>query len=79
MVFDMFFRKNPDNLGHSIACGQDKLTKFLLSYHFTERDLIYLRYKGMSEEFIDYLRHYKWKGNMYALKEIGLFSLHYKK
>lgn len=69
MVFDMFFRKNPDNLGYSIACGQDKLTKFLLSYHFTERDLIYLRHKGMSEEFIDYLRHYKWKGDMYALKE----------
>lgn len=69
MVFDMFFRENPDNLGYAISCGQEKLTKFLLDYHFTDRDLKYLRYKGMSEEFCEYLRTYKWKGNMYALRE----------
>ncbi len=69
MVFDMFFRKNPNDLGYSISAGQHKLTKFLLNYHFTERDLIYLRTKGMSEEFCEYLRNYRWKGNMYALPE----------
>ena len=69
MVFDMFYRENPDNLGYAIAAGQDKLTKFLLNYHFTERDLIYLKTKGMSDSFLDYLKTYRWKGNMYALKE----------
>lgn len=69
LVFDMFFRENPSNMGYSISCGQDKLTKFLLNYHFTDRDLKYLRYKGMSEEFCEYLRTYKWKGDMYALRE----------
>lgn len=69
MVFDMFYRENPDKLGYAIAAGQDKLTKFLLNYHFNERDLIYLKTKGMSEEFLDYLRTYRWKGTMYALKE----------
>ncbi len=69
MVFDMFFRKNPDDLGYAISCGQDKLVKFLRSYHFNEKDLIYLRGKGMSEEFCEYLRTYRWKGDMYALKE----------
>lgn len=69
MVFDMFFRKNPDNLGFSIACGQDRLTKFLLNYHFNEQDLIWLRSKGMSEAFLAYLKNYKWRGDMYALKE----------
>lgn len=69
MVFNMFFRENPDHLGYAISCGQEKLTKFLLNYHFTERDLKWLRFKGMSEEFVEYLRNYKWKGDMYALKE----------
>ena len=26
LVFDMFFRKNPDNQGYSISAGQRKLT-----------------------------------------------------
>ena len=69
MVFNMFFRENPDDLGYSISAGQHKLTKFLLEYHFTERDLIYLKSKGMSDEFLEYLSTYKWKGNMHALKE----------
>ena len=69
MIFDMFFRKNPDNKGYSISAGQAKLTKFLLNYHFTDRDIIYLRSKGMGEEFLSYLRNYKWKGDMYSFEE----------
>lgn len=69
MVFDMFFRKNPDDLGYSISCGQRKLIRFLQNYHFTDRDIQWLRYKGMSEEFCEYLRNYRWKGDVYMLKE----------
>ena len=69
LVFDMFFRKNPDNMGYSISAGQRKLTRFLLNYHFNEQDIQWLRTKGMSEEFCNYLRTYRWKGDMYALPE----------
>ena len=69
LVFDMFFRKNPDNQGYSISAGQRKLTRFLLNYHFNEQDVHWLRTKGMSEEFCEYLRTYRWKGDMYALPE----------
>lgn len=69
MVFDMFFRENPDKKGYAISAGQKALTKFLLEYHFTELDIQYLRMKGMSEEFLTYLSTYKWHGDMYALKE----------
>lgn len=69
MVFDMFFRKNPDDLGYSISCGQRKLIRFLQNYHFTDRDIQWLRFKGMSEEFCEYLRNYRWKGDVYMLKE----------
>ena len=27
LVFDMFFRKNPDNMGYSISAGERKLTR----------------------------------------------------
>ena len=64
LVFDMFFRKNPDNQGYSISAGQRKLTRFLLNYHFNAQDIWWLRTKGMSEEFCEYLRTYKWKGDM---------------
>ncbi len=69
LVFDMFFRKNPDNQGYSISAGQRKLTRFLLNYHFNEQDICWLRTKGMSEEFCEYLRTYRWQGDMYALPE----------
>ena len=69
LVFDMFFRKNPDNMGYSISAGQRKLTRFLLNYHFNEQDIRWLRTKGMSDEFCEYRRTYKWKGDMYALPE----------
>ena len=69
LVFDMFFRKNPDDQGYSISAGQRKLTRFLLQYHFNEQDICWLRTKGMSEEFCEYLRTYRWKGDMYALPE----------
>ena len=69
LVFDMFFRKNPDDQGYSISAGQRKLTRFLLNYHFNEQDVHWLRTKGMSEEFCEYLRTYRWKGDMYALPE----------
>ncbi|MBQ9327348.1 MAG: nicotinate phosphoribosyltransferase [Solobacterium sp.] len=69
MVFDMFFRDNPDDQGYAISCGQHRLVKFLLNYHFNEQDLVWLRSKGMSEEFCDYLRTYRWKGDVYMLRE----------
>lgn len=47
LVFDMFFRKNPDNQGYSISAGQRKLTRFLLNYHFNAQDIWWLRTKGM--------------------------------
>ena len=43
LVFDMFFRKNPDNQGYSISAGQRKLTRFLLNYHFNAQDIWWLR------------------------------------
>ena len=69
MVFNMFFRDNPDNMGYAISAGQHKLLRFLTNYHFNEQDIRWLRYKGMSEEFCEYLRTYRWKGDVHMLRE----------
>ena len=53
LVFDMFFRKNPDDQGYSISAGQRKLTRFLMNYHFNAQDIWWLRTKGMSEAFCE--------------------------
>ncbi|MDY6062397.1 MAG: nicotinate phosphoribosyltransferase [Erysipelotrichaceae bacterium] len=69
MVFNMFYRENPDQQGYAISCGQHKLIRFLQNYHFNEVDLIWLKTKGMSDEFLAYLRNYRWRGDLYCLRE----------
>lgn len=69
MVFDMFFRDNPDDLGYAISAGQHKLLRFLKNYRFNDRDIRWLLYKGMSPEFCEYLKTYRWKGNVHMLRE----------
>ena len=54
MVFNMFFRDNPDDGGYAISCGQQKLLRFLKNYHFTDFDIQWLLTKGMSPEFCEY-------------------------
>ena len=43
MVFDMFFRNNPDDMGYSISCGQHQLVRFLRNYPCADRDIRWLR------------------------------------
>ena len=42
---------------------------FLKNYHFNDRDIRWLLYKGMSPEFCEYLKTYRWKGNVHMLRE----------
>lgn len=38
-IFDMYFRKNPDQGAFSIACGLETLIEYIEGLHFTEEDL----------------------------------------
>lgn len=70
VYFDMFYRKNPDNGGCVIVAGLEQLIEIIQGIHFTESDLDYLRSTGnFDEEFLDYLRHFRFTGNVYAIKE----------
>lgn len=70
VVFDMFYRKNPDNGGYVIACGQEQLVEYITNIKFTEEDIKILKSKDLfDEEFLEYLRNFKFNGTITGVKE----------
>ena len=68
-VFDVFFRKVPNDGGYAIMAGIDKIIPFIQNLKFGERELDYFRRKGYSEDFINYLKHFKFSGDIYAIPD----------
>lgn len=68
-VFDLFFRKIPNNGGYAVMAGIDKVIDYIQNLKFEEEDLIKFRESGYSEEFINYLRNFKFHGSIYAIKD----------
>lgn len=68
--FDVFFRSVPDGGGYAIAAGLEQVVEYIQQLHFDEDDIEYLRNKGgFDEEFLNYLRHFKFTGDIYAVPE----------
>lgn len=68
-VFDIFFRKIPNNGGYAIMAGLDKVIPFIQNLKYGERELDYFRRKGYPEEFINYLKNFKFTGDIYAIPD----------
>jgi putative nicotinate phosphoribosyltransferase len=68
-VFDMFFRKVPDNGGFAIMAGVEQLISYLKNLKFMDEDIEFLRGKGFSEDFLDYLRNFKFTCDVWAVPE----------
>ena len=69
-VFDVFYRKNPDNAGFAIFAGLEQIIEYINNLHFDEEDIAYLRSQNLfSEEFLAYLREYHFHGDIYAMPE----------
>ena len=70
VYFDVFFRKVPDGGGFAIAAGLEQLIDYIENLHFSEEDIAYLRGRNMfCEEFLDYLRDFRFTGDIYAIPE----------
>ncbi len=68
--FDVFFRDVPDKGGFAICAGLDQLIDYIQNLHFSEEDIAYLRGRNMfSEGFLDYLRNFKFTGDIWAAPE----------
>lgn len=69
-VYDMFYRRNPDDGGFTIFAGLEQMLEFIECFHFTDRDIDYLNRLGMfASEYLDYLRGFKFTGDIYAFRE----------
>ena len=68
--FDVFFRKVPDEGGYAIAAGLEQLIDYIENLHFSEEDIAYLRGRNLfCEEFLDYLRDFRFTGDIFAIPE----------
>ena len=69
-VFDMFFRRNPFDGGFAVLAGTETLIDTLLEFHFEEDDIAYLESLNRFDKgFLDYLRTFKFTGDVYAMEE----------
>ena len=70
VVFDMFFRSNPNKAGYSIAAGLDQVIQYIKNLNFSYDDVEYLRSLNIfSEEFLNYLSGFHFSGDIYAIPE----------
>ncbi|MEG1145517.1 MAG: nicotinate phosphoribosyltransferase [Clostridium sp.] len=70
VIFDAFYRNNPDCNAFSICAGLDKVIDYIKGLHFEQEDVDYLRSVGLfGEDFLDYLLHFKFSGDIYAIPE----------
>ena len=68
--FDVFFRRVPDEGGYVIAAGLEQLIDYIENLHFSEEDIVYLRGRNLfCEEFLDYLRDFRFTGDIFAIPE----------
>lgn len=70
VVFDAFYRSNPDGGGYSICAGLEQVIEYIRNLHFDSEDLTYLRGLGIfDEDFLEYLGSFRFSGDIYAIPE----------
>ena len=68
-VFDVFFRQN-GMITYSLACGLEQVVDYILNLRFGEEEICYLKSLNIfSEEFLRYLKDFKFTGDVYAVPE----------
>lgn len=70
VIFDVFFRENPNKGGYSIMAGVDQVIDYIKNLNFSYEDVDYLRGLGLfSEDFLHYLSGFHFSGDIYAIPE----------
>ena len=70
VIFDIFYRKNPDGGGFAIFAGLEQILEYIENMHFTEQDIEYFAsLKLFSQEFLNYLKDFRFTGDIYAFPE----------
>lgn len=68
-IFDIFFRQN-GMITYSLACGLEQACDYILNLKFGEEEIKYLKsLNTFSDEFIEYLKNFRFTGDVYAVPE----------
>lgn len=68
-IFDYFFRKLPFDGGYAVFAGLDNLLEILEGLRFDEKDITLLKKEGFPDDFLDYLKEFRFRGNLYSSRE----------
>lgn len=69
-VFDMFYRRQPYGGGYAIFAGLEPMLEAVENFSFSADDMEYLEsLNTFNSEFLEYLRNFRFKGEIYAVKE----------
>lgn len=70
VAFDLFFRSVPDKGGYAVFAGLEHVIEFVENLAFSDEDIDYFRaQKLFSEEFLSFLRGFRFRGDIYAVPE----------
>jgi nicotinate phosphoribosyltransferase len=73
-TFDLFVRQMPKNRAYLVACGLEDVLGYLKGLRFSDEDINYLRSKKIFRaEFLKYLEHFRFKGDVWAMPEGTVF------
>jgi len=67
--FDYFFRENPFSGGYTLFAGLSDVLELVEGYHFGGEDIGFLREQGFREEFLEFLRTFRFQGTIHSVRE----------
>ncbi|MFZ7119472.1 MAG: nicotinate phosphoribosyltransferase [Eubacteriaceae bacterium] len=70
-VFDLFIRNNPFHGGYTVCAGLEQVITYLKNISFSDDDISLLKnnHPELSDKFLDYLKSFKFTGELYAIPE----------
>jgi nicotinate phosphoribosyltransferase len=73
-TFSLFIRAYPQNRAFFVHAGLEEAVRYLQNFYFTAIELNYLQKTGLfTEDFLDYLKHLRFTGNVTAVPEGTVF------
>ncbi|EFK97919.1 Nicotinate phosphoribosyltransferase [sediment metagenome] len=67
--FNYFFRTNPFGGGFTVFAGLADFLEMLSQFTYSASDIQYLKEQGFKPEFLEYLKDFRFSGNILSVKE----------
>ncbi len=76
-TFEVFVREMPPNRSFLVAAGLQQVLEYIADLQFTDEEVEYLQslpvFKHVSKAFFDYLRDFRFEGDVWAMPEGQIF------